>query len=93
MNLLNITSGHCICKTNIGWIILDLRSKKIRVHQKRKTLEGDMNDPNSFPIELLTSENWVPIKDLDYFEIAKGLFVLNQDNYLEEKFGKYFKEL
>ena len=52
-----------------------------------------MNDPNSFPIELLTSENWVPIKDLDYFEIAKGLFVLNQDNYLEEKFGKYFKEL
>lgn len=91
MNLLNITSGHCICKTNIGWIILDLRSKKIRIHQKEKTIEGDMNNPNSFPIELLTSENWIPIKDLDYFDIEPHLFNLHQIDYLEEKFGNYFK--
>lgn len=91
MNLLNIKTGHCITQTNIGWIILDLRAKKFYVHQKKKTLEGDMDDSISFPIELLTSENWLPIKDLDYFNIARNLNIYGQDNYLDNKFGKYFK--
>lgn len=92
MNLLNIKAGHCICKTNIGWIILDLRSKQITIYQKNKTFKGDINDIKSFPIELLTSESWLPIKDLDYFDIEPHLFKLSNIDYLEEKFGNYFKK-
>jgi len=84
MNLLNIKTGHCICKTNIGYIILDLRSKKLKVYQPQRIIERDFI---SMGIELLTSENWLPLKDLDYFDIAPRL----KYSYLEEKFGNYFK--
>lgn len=90
MNLLNVKTDFCISKTNIGWIILDLRSKKVKVFQPQRTIERDWD---LLPIELLTSENWLPIKNMDYFEIAPKLYRPLQDRYLDEKFGKYFKKL